>query len=89
MAVQDPQAPCGEHQQPGAGKKDAHQLNGELAFLPVEAGCDGVDEPGRRDYSKGDEHSGGDEQQAEDRFGDFRGFLVAVLGVQTRINRNE
>ena len=56
MAVQNPQAPRRHHQQPDAGKQNAHDADGELALGARESGRDDVDQVRRRSTPSSTKH---------------------------------
>ena len=89
MTVQYSEAPRRKHQQSRTREQNSHQVNGEEPLVPMKTGSDGINQPWRRHDSQCHENGRGQEQQSEDGFGKFRSFLVTILRVQPRIDRNE
>jgi hypothetical protein len=89
MAVENAEAPGGEHQQARAGKQNAHDADGELALGAVEAGRDGVDQPGRGQHAGQHQRRGGQRQNGTDGAGHAAGLLFVAFGQQAGVNRNE
>ncbi len=64
MAVQHAEAPRGQHEQPGAGKQDADELDRQLALLAVNPGAISRDEQRRGQHA--DEHEHRDDERSSD-----------------------
>ena len=86
MAVEDAEAPCGEYEQRCAGEEDADELDGKQPRLALEAVGDDIDERGREDNAQQYEHRGDEIQQHEDGGSGASGLLVALLGIETRVD---
>ena len=80
MTVEHAQTPGGKHEQAGAGKKHADDLNRELALRAGESGRNGRDE--RRGGEDSDEHDGG-HHECEER-GDGAGDAVGLAPLAAR-----
>lgn len=76
MAIENPQTPCGHHQQPRARKKDANQLNREFALGSVKPGRDDVDQQRRREHAEQNQNG---TDQAENRGNGSCDFLRKCL----------
>ena len=89
MAVEDAEAPGGSDEQACAGKEDADEEDGELALLAVEAGGDGVDEPGGGENTEENEERSADGEESRNGTGGFAGFFFVFAGEQVGVNGNE
>jgi hypothetical protein len=86
MAVEHPEAPRREHEQPRAGEEDAHKPLGQRALLPLEAHRDAVDEQRRGEHADEHQHRDDEREQGEDGPGDAVGLLLVVLRKQARVD---
>ena len=89
VAIEDAEAPRGGDEQTCAGKKDADEEDGEVAFFAVETGGDSVDEPRRGEYAEEDEERGAEHEQRGDGTGSFACFLFVAAGEQASVDGNE
>ncbi len=89
VAVQDSQAPRGEHQQANSREKNADQLDGKPARLAVEAGRDHRDEPGCGQHAH--QYQDGGDQRQDGKHGACHpsGLIFLALRHQLGVHRNE
>jgi hypothetical protein len=89
MAVEHAEAPRRHHEQRRAGEQDLDQLRGQLARIAVVAGGEQVDQRARSEHA-GERSGAGDQgEQAADRARDAARVVVAALGAQPGIDRDE
>ena len=89
MAVEDAEAPGGEHQQAGARKQDAHDRDRQLPLLALESRRDERDEQRRGDDAEQHERARDEREQRRDRAGDARGLLPFLARDECGIDGNE
>ena len=89
MAVQNPQAPGGKHQQPGAGEKNPHQRNREVALGSGKPRRDEIDQPRRRQHAGQTQHRNRQRQCCRHRARHSARFFLLALGQQARVDGNE
>ena len=89
VAVEDAEAPGREHEQGRAGKEDADELDGKQARLALEAVGDDVHQRGGEEHTQQHEHRSDENQDGEDGGGGAGGLLVALFGVQARVDGDE
>ncbi len=89
VAVQDPQAPRGQHEQSRAGKQDAHDANGQLAFFAGKSGSDRVNQIRGRQHAKQDEYGGAEGQQRRHGSRGAACFLLLSARQQRSIHGDE
>ena len=89
VAIEDAETPRGGDEQTCAGKKDADEEDGEVAFFAVETGGDGVDEPRRGENTEEDEERGAEHEERGDGTGSFACFFFIAAGEQAGVDGNE
>src|SRR6185503_4183433 len=89
MAVQDTEAPRGEHKQPDSRKENPHEADRELALLTLESACDDREEL-RREKNAQQHQDGDDERERrEHSTGDTAGLLFAIVLEEPRVDWDE
>jgi len=91
VAVEDAEAPGGSDEKACAGKEDAHEEDGEFAFFAVEAGSDGVDEPGSGEDAEKNKDGSAEGEKRGYGTGGLAGFLfvVGIAGEQAGVDGDE
>ncbi len=89
MTVENAETPRPHREASRAGKQDAHQVDHEIALLPLVAGCDQVNEQRRREHSKEHEQRYRQAKDGTHRAGNAIRFLLIPLLQQARVNGNE
>ena len=89
MAVEHAQAPRRQHQQPGARKQDAHELNRERALIAVEPGRDEIDEQRRGEHAGEDDRAHHQREERQDGAGHAVGIAPLALCDERRVDRDE
>ncbi len=80
MAIENPEAPRRDDENPGAWKEDPHQSDRERATRRVEPRGDEGNEPWRDENADEHRHRHHDRQQPQNRAGQLAGvFFPAVL----------
>ena len=89
VTVENAEAPSGPNEEAGAGKEDADKENGEFALFAVEAGSDGVNEPGSGENAEKDENGSAQGEKRCNGSGGLACFFLVVARQQVGINGNE
>ena len=89
MAVEDAEAPRGEHQQAGARKQDADDRDRQLPLLALESRRDERDEQRRGEHAEQHERARDEREQRRHRAGDARGLFPFLARDKRRIHGNE
>ena len=89
VAVQNAQAPGRERQQPGAGKENLNDADGQFPLAALKPRSDGVDQERRGQHAKQNQNRRGERQNGADRARHAACFLLVALRQQAAVNRNE
>ena len=86
MAVQHAEAPRGQHEQPGARKQDAHELDGQLALVALESRRDRGNQHRRREHADDDQDRDDERQERADGAGHPVGVLALAARDERRVH---
>ena len=89
MAVENPEAPGGKHQEAGSREQDPHQPGYHLPLGAVETHRDDRGNCGSEGHSQGNQDRDRHPEESRHRARYLPGFLPALLGVEPGVHRNE